>query len=358
MFFGRDYELKAIMRTIRDRSFAIVGGRKIGKTSILRKVNRLIEDTGGYASIHLDCQSVTTYQDFFASLALKSGIQLDSTVPDELRHVVLRLRRQFGGSVLVLLLDEVDALLAYDIDRQFRLFHVFRALSQEGLCRFVFCGERKLDAELHNPRSPLFNFCNTIRLSYLTERDARRMIQEPMSSMGVLFESPDEILDGITALSSCHPNVVQNICRLLIDRVNARGERTIRMQDLEAVRMGDEFRDFFIEVTWGEASTLEKLISILMSDREHFVQADVRLALRTHGCDVSSAEIETALGDLVLFSILQKQGNVYSYETKAFPVILTESGFGPMLREAFIDEIVRESEVRSNRPDHPNSRGY
>ena len=35
MFFGRDHELKTITRKINDTSFALIGGRKIGKTSTL-----------------------------------------------------------------------------------------------------------------------------------------------------------------------------------------------------------------------------------------------------------------------------------------------------------------------------------
>ena len=139
MFFGRDYEMKAIMRTIQDRSFAIVGGRKIGKTSVLTKVQELMEKTSDLSAFYLDCQHLTNYQGFFGSLALGCQVQIGSTSPDELRRVMVRLRRQHGGDDIVLLLDEVDSLLAFDMQQQVRLFRVFRALSQEGLCRFVFC---------------------------------------------------------------------------------------------------------------------------------------------------------------------------------------------------------------------------
>jgi Cdc6-like AAA superfamily ATPase len=143
MFFGRDYEMKAIMRTIQARSFAIVGGRKIGKTSVLTKVQELMEQTSDLSAFYLDCQHLTNYQEFFSSLALKCQVQIGSTSPDELRRVMVRLRRQHGGDVIVLLLDEVDNLLAFDMQQQVHLFRMFRALSQEGLCRFVFCGERR-----------------------------------------------------------------------------------------------------------------------------------------------------------------------------------------------------------------------
>ena len=132
MFFGRDYELKAIMRTIRDRSFAIVGGRKIGKTSVLSKVHRLMEAASPDAASHvaagkgdrpvaptyhpfyLDCQHVMDYGEFFGDLAIKTGVEVRSTSPGELRHMILRYRHQHPGGAIVLLLDEVDKLLTYD----------------------------------------------------------------------------------------------------------------------------------------------------------------------------------------------------------------------------------------------------
>ena len=45
MFFGRDHELKTITRKITDTSFALIGGRKIGKTSILDRVYRLLGES-------------------------------------------------------------------------------------------------------------------------------------------------------------------------------------------------------------------------------------------------------------------------------------------------------------------------
>jgi hypothetical protein len=351
MFFGRDYELKAITRTVRDRSFAIVGGRKIGKTSVLRKVHDLLAHTSGFAPIYLDCQHVITYREFFDALALTC--QLDavaSPVPDALRRIAVRLRQQRGGAMLVILLDEVDQLLAHDRQQQMRLFLVMRALSQEGVCRFVFCGERQLNGALHNPRSPLFNFCNILRLSYLLARDARRIITEPMTEMGISFEEPELLVEEIIDLSSCHPNLVQAICRMLISQVNERGDHTIRMQDLEAVRTSSEFREFFIEVTWGNADPLERLITVLMADQPRFALDEVsdalrdalRAALDDQGLIVPAKRIKAALDGLLLFSILRREGVRYAFAAHSFPRIAQESGILSGLRTSLLEQL-RES---------------
>ena len=48
MFFGRDTEIRRVMEQINYQSFALVGGRKVGKTSMLRQLERLLpaQNTG------------------------------------------------------------------------------------------------------------------------------------------------------------------------------------------------------------------------------------------------------------------------------------------------------------------------
>ena len=114
MFFGRDYEIKAIMRTIRDRNYAILGGRKIGKTSMLTKIHRLLGQTSGFRSYYLDCEHVFDYQHLLRSLALACQPPGMPESIDDLRHLAICLRRRHEGKTVVFLLDEVDHLLAYD----------------------------------------------------------------------------------------------------------------------------------------------------------------------------------------------------------------------------------------------------
>jgi hypothetical protein len=325
MFFGRDYEIKAILRTIRDRSFAIVGGRKIGKTSVLTQVHRLIAEDEGLAAFYLDCQHVGDYQEFFEALSAKAQLSLGAAAPDTLRRAVVRLRQRSGPGALVMLLDEVDRLLRYDMGQQTRLFRVFRALSQEGLCRFVFCGERTLHAALHDAESPLFNFCNVMRLGYLLPRDARRVVEEPMLDMGVTFEDPAGLPAEIVALSSCHPNLLQVVCQMLLVRLNARGERLVRRADLAEVGASDEFREVLMEVTWGNATPLERLISLLMADVDEFGLADVRVRLAAAGVEIGAGEMEAALDALALYSIVQRQGARYRYGATAFAQVMRAS---------------------------------
>ncbi|MBM3188205.1 MAG: hypothetical protein FJZ90_05720 [Chloroflexi bacterium] len=333
MFFGRERELKALLRAVRDRSFALVGGRKIGKTSVLTQAQRLLEQINGYAPYYMDCQYVASHDEFFEALSVACSEPVHTGSPDSLRRMLSRVRGRKGETLLVLLFDEVDSLLAYDSERDLRLFRVFRALSQEGLCRFVFCGERRLFDVVNDAHSPLFNFCSVARLGYLLPREARRMVQEPMAGLGVALEEPEALVEEIVDLSSCHPNLIQGICQMLLEAINARGERLVRREDLERVRASDAFREMLLEVTWGNANALERLITVLMVGEREFPAGAVQEALRGQGIRLSAAELEDALTSLELFSVLQREGLSYSFAVRAFP----RTVIGARLREGLLE---------------------
>ena len=323
MFFGRDYELKTITRTIKDNSFAIVGGRKIGKTSILTKLHRSFTDATNYYSLYLDCQAVQNYRDFCNAIETMWKLPLPDCSPENLMRLIAPLKQEREGQLIVILLDEVDALLKYDTVNQERLFKAFRALSQEGYCRFVFCGGRVLHASLHDSGSTLFNFCNIIRLGYLNPQDTGRIILEPMQEMGIGFEDASKLVQGTIDLSACHPNLVQYICHELTVQINARGDRFVNSADLDAIGSSSQFSEYLIEVMWGGATTLERLITLLMLGKPSVTLAQIEAMLRERSLVVSPTAIEQALDGLVLCSALTREEQEYYFTAPAFPSVVT-----------------------------------
>lgn len=340
MFFGRDNELKTVTRKVKDCSFALIGGRKIGKTSILAKVYRLLGETPDFFPLYLDCQAVTDYDGFFEAVQSMWEVELPSFSPGGFRHLITQLNNDWARGTVIILLDEIDALLSYDLLSQEKLFRVFRALSQEQYCRFVFCGERILYTRLHAPDSPLFNFCDTIHLSYLDEQSARRIILEPMQAMGIILEDQETLVREIMDLSSCHPNIVQYICQRLIIQINRRGARRITMADLEAVRHSSQFSEYFTEVTWGNATALEKIVSLLMIDQGPFTLTDIKAFLTRAEVAVPQADLEEAIRDLVLYSILRKNGQYYEFANQGFLQVIKASQDIPTLVDSLKKKII------------------
>ena len=339
MFFGRDHELKTITRTIQYSNYAIVGGRKIGKTSILTKLNRLFRDSPDYYPLYLDCQAVQSYEDFCDTIETVWKLTLHDCSPESFMRLIARVKQEREGQLVVILLDEVDALLKYDAANQERLFKVFRALAQEGHCRFIFCGERVLYARLHDSASAFFNFCNIIRLSYLSPRDTGRVILEPLQEMGLDLEDSSKLVRGIVDLSACHPNIVQYICQELIALINQRGDRVITLADLDSIAASNRFNEYLIEVMWGNSTALERLITLLILAKSGVTLAQINEALREHGVKVSSAVLEQALDGLVLGSVLDKEEQEFRFAAAPFPAAISASLDVPSLIERLAQQV-------------------
>ncbi|MBI5302000.1 MAG: AAA family ATPase [Chloroflexi bacterium] len=345
MFFGREHELKTIVRTVRDTNFAIVGGRKIGKTSVLARVHHMLKNSPEYRPLYLDCQAVHNHTEFFSAVDTMWQLPLPSRDLEGFRAMARDVAAQYPQRVIVMLFDEIDDLLAHDIANGERLFQILRALSQEAKTRFVFCGEKTLNLALHNPNLVFFNFCNLMPLSYLARDEARRVITDPMQDMGVALDDEHTLPDRIVELAAGHPNIVQYICQKLVERINARRERVITRVDVSALAQSAQFAEYFAEVSWGAASSLERLITLVMLEHPEVTPGEMAEMLRARDLRVPPAQLEMAFDDLCLFSILRRDGPKYAFAARAFPEVLRRSQDIYGLVMSYTEEIQKGTEA-------------
>ena len=339
MFFGREHELKTIMRTVRDANFAIVGGRKIGKTSVLARVYRLLQEAPEFQPFYLDCQAVHSDTDFFEAIDTLWHTPLPTPTPEGFRRMATDLLAKYPNRSIVMLFDEIDGLLQYDIKQNEHLFQILRALSQENQIRYIFCGEKLLSAALHDPNLVFFNFCNVLPLTYLTPAEARRVVIEPMQEMGITLENDGALADHVVELTAGHPNIVQYICQKLIERINVRRERLITRADVNALSQSAQFAEYFATISLGNANSLERLITLLMLECPAVTIGEMGDLLRKHNLGVNPAQLESALDGLCLYSILRRDGPKYTFAANAFPEILRHSQDVNGLRASLIQEI-------------------
>jgi predicted AAA+ superfamily ATPase len=258
MFFGREQEIKAISQGLKKTNYAIVGGRRIGKSSILQRLNRLLNHGPKYRAIYVDCEEKFNHEDLFLGLF---GEPLDKISAISVRQLIVKLYGQdMPARQIVFLLDEVDELLAFDAKSEpsGQLFKTFRALSLEGFCRFVFSGSRTLYRHLHDAKSPFFNFCEDIVLKPLEQKSVAEIITKPMHQLGIEMPDEEALIDRIVHLSSCHPNIAQWLCDRLLKTSTA---RRITMDGLEKIASDLDYCRHYIQTAWGDATPLERLIS-------------------------------------------------------------------------------------------------
>lgn len=316
MFFGREKEIKTVTQGIQSGDYAIVGGRRIGKSSILQRVNRLLNNDPRYQPLYMDCEEKFNYEDLFQALADELGEPSEATDPLGFRRLVTRLKIRAPRRQVVFLLDEVDELLAFDAECKpaGQLFRTFRALSHEGLCRFVFSGSRTLYRHLQDPHSPFFNFCEDIALKPLEQKSIAEIVSKPMHQLGIELPEEEALIDRIIDMSSSHPNIAQWLCDRLIKTASA---RRITLNNLDNISTDPEFCRHYVQTAWSDSTPLEKLISLVV-EGPSFEVDQLCEALARHGLS-DRTMIRESLEMLQLCSLFEREGQRCRFALTHFP---------------------------------------
>ncbi|MGD2176521.1 MAG: HEAT repeat domain-containing protein [Anaerolineae bacterium] len=342
LFSGRELEIRSITQAITNSSVAVLGGRRIGKTSILHRVSDLLRET--YCCHYMDCHAIRDYDTLFRTIEYRwPGVGSLPAEPVSFHSVVAELR---GDGPLVFALDEVDSLVRFDIENDELLFKTFRSLSQEGVCRFIFSGERVLSNQLkYGSASPLFNFCGQrIRLSYLKPKSAERLIVEPMDWMNIELQERGRVVEGILDLSSCHPRLVQYICHSLIKQINQEGVRFITPEHLQRIAGSNEFGEEYLWTVWGDATPFERALTLALEETSATLD-DIEAALQRWDIPYAGEGLRRALHNPELCSILERDDDAFRFVAEHFPRIARETLDVEMEISALKREMGREPDL-------------
>jgi hypothetical protein len=348
-FYGRQRELKKVLGT-NNRSFSIVGARKIGKSSLLARIKTEYEEIGVY-SILMDLESPANpdHTSFLQRMELELNRLFNTAIHfgdsiEEFTCAMKNLPR--GGRRLVIILDEIDGLLLYDKRQDFRLFRTFRSLFQEGCCQFILSGFEVLQNVKRGIDSPFYNFCEEIPLGPLEKKYALDLITEPMANIGISYENPAdrELILQYTAL---HPNLVQFFCKHLIEKMDENDEsnrkRLIRRTDIEDL-YNYEFDNYVLDefyMFYTDLSDLERLMVVLLLESgwvaEDISIKEVNRGLTGYGIILDERRIYKTLQKLVLRFILSDVGKgKYRFALPYFPEMLKFR-----IEEDLIENLVR-----------------
>lgn len=310
MFYGREEEEAIMASTLISNSVALLGSRRIGKTSLMRHVSRRLE-SAGYRTYFGDCQTVKDW-DGFARLAKRNwGIKVQSPfVPENLFQIVSALRGAITGP-LVILLDEIDQLLAWDKEQSDgevteAFFRACRAISQEGTAQFVFSGERVITSRLWDPESPHWNFCQPLMLRQLTQSASAHLLIRPLEALGVVIDDVAAFANVVWTRSSGHPQIIQFLGDQLIHALNDRlpVERGhANSADLLSVVESHRFAEHYLETYWGQATKLERLLSVILSQEGHSFTA-IKSIIREYGIVEADDALKRSLRMIELYGFI------------------------------------------------------
>jgi hypothetical protein len=331
MFYGRDAEAATIKQNLGTNSIAILGSRRIGKTSLLRRLYADLKEAG-FQPFFGDCQTVKTWKDF--AVLAKSEWQVNvptAFAPHHLADVVAQLGSSSDGQV-VILLDEIDRLLEWDRQQTAdsvpeAFFRACRSLSQDGRAQFVFSGERTIASRLWDPHSPHWNFCRPVQLRQLTREAASALLVQPLQSMNIRIGEPTVFAREAWHRTSGHPQIVQHLGDRLVRLLDTRTDRTTLVLDAEeilAVTETYEFAEHYLHTYWGQATELERAISLIVAEKP-VSASELEGRLAEEGLH-QEGDISEALRMLNLYGVIEESDEGFALRAKWFPEALSHYG--------------------------------
>jgi starch synthase len=342
MFFGREGVLAEITSNISSASYAIIGARKVGKTSILHRLHQDRLPMRGYRTVMLDLYPLATYD-----MALAAP--LANWVPDSPTGKAMRLGdlldQPDGNKMVVLLLDEADKIIPDEENHEWRLFRRLRALHNEGRLRVVMCGEMGLNRLMTTGGGPNYNFTTRKLLPPLDLQEVEELVTRPMEDLRVELTDPRLISQKIFDFSNGHPAVVQYLCGNLLERIHLQKRRYILPDDVDHLTHDRRLiQDGLINLYLERAGNLERIITVLMATTTGPINLNtVQAALLARGMEVPDHIVTNTLTALVeIRSIFANDGLDYVYAVRTIQNVL--HGF-PDLRELLLRTFVSEYKV-------------
>lgn len=217
MFYGRQDELGEIIRN-RSQSFAVYGPRRIGKTFLLKQVQRIINSEQVCQAIYFSCQNNSIAEvkyRLLRELEPKVSTEIVNHFEEHLRLIIKNSQRGY-----VFLLDEIDDLIEEDTHSRYQFVTSLRNIWNENRekCQFVFAGFQTLATQFNDPSAPFYNYAQPIPLGNLKRDDALRLIIQPMEDdLFLKFLDKEASLNRIVETTMCHPALIQFMCTRLIE---------------------------------------------------------------------------------------------------------------------------------------------
>ncbi|MBV7541818.1 ATP-binding protein [Acidovorax sp. sic0104] len=306
-FFGRS-QLLARVISRESANYLVVGGRQLGKSSLLKAVQRRLQ---GHP--HTVCHYVSLRDHRLAPrMALQFGLPADTP----LEAIVDHLQAQYQGKRLVLLIDEADLFFRDESHSGYPQLSILRALSEEGRCWFMLAGFWDLyAAAVLDYQSPLRNFGEVLAIGGLERAACRELAIEPLRRLRLGFSS-ETLVDKLVDASGQRANLVAILCQECLEALQP-GERTIEARHLTQALGSQAVQDAL--AGWGRLSQDDAACRLDRVAVYHTAQAgssslaSLAQLLQSHGITGDAQALRQSLARLQLAYVLRKQDAEYRF---------------------------------------------
>jgi len=323
VFFGRD-DLLADVLNRKPANYLVVGGRQLGKSSLLKAIRRRLADDPRVDTRYL----VLSGGDLAGSLAHSLGLVRDAGLDAVLEHLGQSERR------ILFLIDEADALVREHRralggteegddrpgETEEDLFRRLLSLSEEGRCHFILAGFWDLyEAVALDYRSPLRNFGETLRIGALEEDACVALATVPMAGMGLGYEA-GALVEHLVERTGRRANLIAITCDEILKNLDA-ATRTIRAADVDAALASwaiHDALDGWKYLAGEDESRLDRIVVYATIEGDAFTLAEVLETLARHGSEIAADRVERSLKRLELAWVVGSDGDAFRYRVPLF----------------------------------------
>jgi hypothetical protein len=362
-FFGREHYLNQIL-THPQRNYLVIGIRRVGKTSLLREVERLLElkeptKDKRHRRLYVDCSVLTTPEEFYREIVGKLSPRDLKRFERESQSLRFQgkmfeyLAGQHGGQI-VYLLDEIDRLLEH-LGNDLSMFDVLRKASQlDGTARFIMAGFRSARRAVNDVETPFHNFSDTIYLGPFDLLEVRKMVEIPMDQLRVRLEGRGAIVQRIFRETAGMPNLVQFYCKSLLEQLDRDEESTgtVMAESLQSVYENAELRDFVLQTFFSNSSPLERAVVFAMISHGKesavtFSLKDINTELNRRNLSIPFNALDEVCNHLDIAGIWHRQGRQFQFRIPLFAKMLEENYSIEFLFETARREFLSTAPVRT-----------
>ncbi|MES2818260.1 MAG: ATP-binding protein [Pseudomonadota bacterium] len=311
-FFGRAQMLARVLNR-EPANYLVVGGRQLGKSSLLKAVQRRLQ---GHP--HIVCHYVSLRDHRLAPrLALQFGLAAETS----LEAIIAHLGATHGGKRLFLLIDEADLFFRDEAAHGYRQLSTLRALSEEGRCWFMLAGFWDLYATaVLDYQSPLRNFGEMITIGGLEAEACRELATVPLARLRLAFGDPG-LVEQLVKASGQRANLVAIICQECLEALKP-GERIIGKQHLAQALSSQAVQDAL--AGWGQlvhdeaASRVDRIIVYYTACHGRARLADIVQLFEHQHIPIGVDALQRSLSRLTLAFVLKREQDVYGFAIPLF----------------------------------------
>ncbi|MCB1986920.1 MAG: ATP-binding protein, partial [Burkholderiaceae bacterium] len=306
-FFGRAQLLARVINR-EPANYLVVGGRQLGKSSLLKAVQRRMQ---GHP--HTVCHYVSLRDHRLAPrMALQFGLPADTP----LEAIVDHLQSQYQGKRLVLLIDEADLFFRDESANGYVQLSTLRALSEEGRCWFMLAGFWDLYATaVLDYQSPLRNFGEVLAIGGLERAACRELATEPLRRLRLGFDN-ERLVDRLIDASGQRANLVAILCQECLEALLP-GEPVIEARHLTQALASQAVQDAL--AGWGRLShdeaacRLDRIVVYHTAQAGQTSLAALAQLLHSHGITADAQALRQSLARLQLAYVLRKKDAEYRF---------------------------------------------